>query len=100
VIHAYFGYNDVIMAIIKPMKRLPDIASLNKEKSRKSMSVFDSMHCINEAICCLGNNEAYPIIEEALTSLKEPIKSVYATLYSAKLHFPVKLQVIPNTFLL
>jgi hypothetical protein len=93
VIHAY---NDVITAIIKPMKRLPDIASLNMEKSRKSTSVFDSMHCINEAILFLGNNEAYRISEEALSSLKEPIKSVYATLHSAKLHFPVKLQVIPN----
>lgn len=67
--------------------------------SRQSTSVIDSMHCINEAILCLGSNDA-DRISEVLGSLNGLIKiSVDATQYSAKLHFPLELQVIPNTFL-
>jgi hypothetical protein len=105
VIHAYLDYdivaiyNDVTAVIIKPIKQLTGTASLNKQMSRKSTPLIDSMHCINEAILYLGNNDANSISEEVLSSLNGLIKiSVDATQHSAKLHFPLELQVILSPF--
>jgi hypothetical protein len=63
------------------------------------MSVINSIHCINEAILYLGNNDAERISEEVLSIHNGLIEiSVDAIQYSVKLHFPLELQVILSTF--
>jgi hypothetical protein len=69
--------------------------------SGNNTSVIDSIHYVNKASLCSGNNDIDHIGEEILYSLIGQIKTSTDPILhrpSAKEHFPVEVQVTTNIY--
>jgi hypothetical protein len=95
-IHAFLGCNIIVI-----QKQLTGIASLIKKMSGKNASVINSTYCSNKAVVCSWNNNV-DHTSEVLNSLDRQITiSIDPILHrpSAKIHFPLRIQIMSNIFM-